>query len=647
MAVRPVWRWAPRSGSSWLVSAVSGGSRARAAAQAPKTLTPLATYSLAAPHVLSEVLVYSVQGVAGGPEATPPPETGPFSPSVFSRPIAQYRAYALRSSADGGQLPQLQAALAADDRAAAKTAWRAAFADYLRLGAVYLDGETALEPSGQAQPARSTAPRAACRGAPPARSSAVCTGSNTGSGVRARRARCSASPRRSAPTCAGCAGCCRVPDHAAGIRHPGATRSSRTPSAISSAAATCPGAAKACSRPTPGWKRPKRSISTLRPLLGGQRARDPGRRHRTESRRARRCATIAAAHGGACRATLSSPSTRPSCSTARSAGRSRRSPRSRACSRPKPPGDAADPQRGLPHRADRPMKPLDRRTFLTRSGAAARRRRLGGVGALARAGTTRRDAALDGAPAVGGGGMERLPGAAGAARAVSTAPTRPGSSRPLRPRRRSSRWTRSRPTATTSCKEALQGAQPARARTRRSAGRIALLEADAPPADSGILGPVNDPDALTVTIAFGASLFDGRYGLAAQRPRELVQMPTFPVDDLDPAQSHGDCCCRSAPTSATPSCTRCASCCARCAARCSCAGRSTASRAPRAGRPRTTAPATCSPSATAPPTRPRRRGADGRAGVGRRAASPRGPPAAPTRWCASSASTSSSGTASA
>ncbi len=79
-----------------------------------------------------------------------------------------------------------------------------------------------------------------------------------------------------------------------------------------------------------------------------------------------------------------------------------------------------------------------------------------------------------------------------------------------------------------------------RARQLTQGGAYPRLEVDDPPADSGVLGPINAPDSLTVTIAFGGSLFDDRYGLTAKRPRRLTRMPNFPNDDLDPARSHGD-----------------------------------------------------------------------------------------------------------
>jgi len=84
---------------------------------------------------------------------------------------------------------------------------------------------------------------------------------------------------------------------------------------------------------------------------------------------------------------------------------------------------------------------------------------------------------------------------------------------------------------------------------RRLTGRIAFLTAGGPvpeldpklpPADSGILGPVVMPDALTVTVSLGSSLFDDRPWLAPLKPLRLSRMTRFANDALDAAICHGD-----------------------------------------------------------------------------------------------------------
>ncbi|MDT7728703.1 MAG: deferrochelatase/peroxidase EfeB [Actinomycetota bacterium] len=64
---------------------------------------------------------------------------------------------------------------------------------------------------------------------------------------------------------------------------------------------------------------------------------------------------------------------------------------------------------------------------------------------------------------------------------------------------------------------------------------------EAPPGDTGEALDL-PASALTLTIGFGPSLFDDRFGLAAKRPAALVDLPLFPKDKLDPARSGGDLC---------------------------------------------------------------------------------------------------------
>ncbi len=61
-----------------------------------------------------------------------------------------------------------------------------------------------------------------------------------------------------------------------------------------------------------------------------------------------------------------------------------------------------------------------------------------------------------------------------------------------------------------------------------------------PPPDNGVLGPRGMTDNLSMTVAFGASMFDARFGLAPHRPKRLRAMAAFPNDALDHAGCHGD-----------------------------------------------------------------------------------------------------------
>jgi deferrochelatase/peroxidase EfeB len=63
----------------------------------------------------------------------------------------------------------------------------------------------------------------------------------------------------------------------------------------------------------------------------------------------------------------------------------------------------------------------------------------------------------------------------------------------------------------------------------------------APPIDTGEAMGLSAA-RLTITVGFGPSLFDDRFGVASDRPAALAEIPPLPGDALQPARSGGDLC---------------------------------------------------------------------------------------------------------
>jgi deferrochelatase/peroxidase EfeB len=74
-----------------------------------------------------------------------------------------------------------------------------------------------------------------------------------------------------------------------------------------------------------------------------------------------------------------------------------------------------------------------------------------------------------------------------------------------------------------------------------AASRMTEGQSQSPPVDTGEALGLH-PAELTITVGFGPSLFDDRFGLAKRRPAALTPLPSLPGDALDPDRSDGDIC---------------------------------------------------------------------------------------------------------
>jgi high-affinity iron transporter len=124
-----------------------GGSAQRAADSAAGTssFTPLAEYSERTPHVDSQLFLVDVGGVVKGGPSAPLPDQPPEPASAFAKPVREYLRYSVAQlGLMEGEIGALERALGSGDREASEQAWLTAYARYLRLGAVYLEGPVSV-----------------------------------------------------------------------------------------------------------------------------------------------------------------------------------------------------------------------------------------------------------------------------------------------------------------------------------------------------------------------------------------------------------------------------------------------------------------------------------------------------------------------